>query len=400
VWEFSLGVIAQILLQRKRISKTISAESNFATNLALSVVFASLFLPKSTFQFPSLLLIVPLIAVVFLLCSTAPSKSNPILNSKILNYLGDRSYSIYLWHWPFIVFGRYIFSDSFLLQNLMLALSIFIALVTYRYVENPLRRMTDFNWVRMSKVVAIFILFPLALSAGLGYSSSAVQFDKYQSGEIKGNYEGDVGAVNFESFSRLHPPSCISVSGMSFEWLAECEVDVLVIGDSHAQHLLPGFVSNFSKLKFAALSSDVYSSTSPKLRKVIQNQILINPNIQIVLFNSYWAKNGVSPNMRELIKTLTQKGLGVVILDDVPNFPFDAFTCKYGLSAFIKKSNCSSASDGFRDQRETYLPMLYSALENFRNTELIVTTDQYCSNTECSMLKNGQLHYLDLNHLN
>jgi hypothetical protein len=241
---------------------------------------------------------------------------------------------------------------------------------------------------------------PLVFSAGLGYSSSALQFEKYQSGEIRGNYEGDVGAINFENFSRLNPSSCVSSADRSDSWLSECEVDVLVIGDSHAQHLLPGFISNFPSLKFGALGVEVHNAESSDLRNAIRKQIEANPYIRIVVFNSYWAKNGVSSNLSWLIKSLTEDGKKVVILDDVPNFPFDAFTCKYGLSAFIKHSNCSTSSKRFLEQNKEYLPQLQNAVRNVQNAELIVTSSQYCSDVKCSMLKEGRLHYLDLNHLN
>uniref|UniRef100_UPI001359531E acyltransferase family protein n=1 Tax=Varibaculum vaginae TaxID=2364797 RepID=UPI001359531E len=65
-----------------------------------------------------------------------------ILDSRPFVWLGERSYGIYLWHWPILVIARTI---APLLNPLINALvvtmaSTFLAAVTYRWIENPMRK--------------------------------------------------------------------------------------------------------------------------------------------------------------------------------------------------------------------------------------------------------------------
>jgi hypothetical protein len=73
--------------------------------------------------------------------------------------------------------------------------------------------------------------------------------------------------------------------------LVGCDADVAIIGDSHAQHLVPGFSRNFPKLKFIGLDSNFLRATvNPDYRQRLQ---FLNENSQIrlIIINSYWATN-------------------------------------------------------------------------------------------------------------
>jgi Predicted acyltransferases len=65
-----------------------------------------------------------------------------VLDNKPLNYLGTRSYSIYLYQLPvFVFFDKFTHqNDSFLMNVIKIAVVLGIAEVSYRYVENVFRR--------------------------------------------------------------------------------------------------------------------------------------------------------------------------------------------------------------------------------------------------------------------
>jgi hypothetical protein len=54
-------------------------------------------------------------------------------------WIGDLSYSWYLWHWPLIVFARALWPDWSHVAVAAAAVSLLPAWLSYRYVENPIR---------------------------------------------------------------------------------------------------------------------------------------------------------------------------------------------------------------------------------------------------------------------
>lgn len=73
-----------------------------------------------------------------------------LLGSRVLTWLGVRSYGIYLWHWPLYVIAYYRFPlvNPYLVAAGITALSILAADLSYRYVENPIRIMGVRGWFR------------------------------------------------------------------------------------------------------------------------------------------------------------------------------------------------------------------------------------------------------------
>jgi peptidoglycan/LPS O-acetylase OafA/YrhL len=66
-----------------------------------------------------------------------------ILSLPPFTYIGDRSYSFYLWHWPFLILVYEHDGHTLSLrENLLLLLAAFlVSMVSFRLVENPIRRL-------------------------------------------------------------------------------------------------------------------------------------------------------------------------------------------------------------------------------------------------------------------
>ena len=62
----------------------------------------------------------------------------PLLNSRIFVWIGDRSYSLYLWHWPVFILGTALGISGTVVGKLFLvAFSLALAALSYRYIELP-----------------------------------------------------------------------------------------------------------------------------------------------------------------------------------------------------------------------------------------------------------------------
>jgi peptidoglycan/LPS O-acetylase OafA/YrhL len=94
-----------------------------------------------------------------------------LLRFKPIQWLGNLSYSLYLWHWPLIILLPVLFfidldahPQSILIKLGILALALIMAQLSYRYVEQSTQHLK----LKKRYVYASFILIT-ALIAGLGY---------------------------------------------------------------------------------------------------------------------------------------------------------------------------------------------------------------------------------------
>lgn len=84
------------------------------------------------------------LATVFLIQTAARhgSLTNAIFQNCILSWLGKRSYSLYLWHWPVFVYfrpGEELPDNLFVASAVRLCLTIVLAHFTYEWIEQPIR---------------------------------------------------------------------------------------------------------------------------------------------------------------------------------------------------------------------------------------------------------------------
>lgn len=98
--------------------------------------------------FPGLLVLVPVVGTMLVL---ANGTGNNLVNRTLCHpwavFFGVISYSLYLWHWPVFTLGTYLRGGpAGVLETLvLLALSVGIAWLSWRFVETPVRRARRLN---------------------------------------------------------------------------------------------------------------------------------------------------------------------------------------------------------------------------------------------------------------
>jgi peptidoglycan/LPS O-acetylase OafA/YrhL len=75
-------------------------------------------------------------------CAGADGPAEKLLKHATLQWVGERSYSLYLWHWPILVIAEERVGHMVPVWGnlLLVALALALAAVTYRLLENPVRR--------------------------------------------------------------------------------------------------------------------------------------------------------------------------------------------------------------------------------------------------------------------
>ena len=161
LWELLAG--ATLCLFSSNLSRVVSK----ITSASLLQLFSFLVVIVSVFLVPlysvnSWTPYVSLLTVIATLLVLALNTNNSILKLCYFEYIGKSSYSIYLWHWPLIIFALRL-DLSISLSNLLVLLLVltFVSFVSYRYVEK----------VRFNFKFAL-LLFVLAYLSGLGITKT------------------------------------------------------------------------------------------------------------------------------------------------------------------------------------------------------------------------------------
>lgn len=140
-WEFAVGgMIALWPNGEKRLSPRIAM---LAGIVGVLLIAAASFQYDAKTVFPGWAAVVPVIGAALIIASAhhAPLVGvGRVLAAKPIRYIGDISYSLYLWHWPVFVFMAYAVEHVGPMQSLLgIAISMVLAIVTYVSVENPFR---------------------------------------------------------------------------------------------------------------------------------------------------------------------------------------------------------------------------------------------------------------------
>ena len=137
-WEFALGLLAAwVTLSVKPL---VQVAHRIIKTLAIGTLLVGLYWANVAGELSLALVPITIAVAVLLVLGSAPDQSDLILGSRPMVWIGDRSYSIYLWHWPLFTLVLWLFADSPLAALLAMVASFVLADLSYRYVENSLRR--------------------------------------------------------------------------------------------------------------------------------------------------------------------------------------------------------------------------------------------------------------------
>ena len=141
-WELGSGGILAVLAIDNKFTPD-AFDHRWVPAFGFIVLVASLFMIRDNLWFPGWVAAFPVMGTLALLQS-APKGGNlveSILSHPFMVYVGKRSYSLYLWHWPIFAFVDYtLFTQpSWMRCLLKIGASFILSEASYRVVENPLR---------------------------------------------------------------------------------------------------------------------------------------------------------------------------------------------------------------------------------------------------------------------
>lgn len=135
-WELTAGSMVFLYASRVHISSRLAALLE-ASGIALILLSSVIFTEVS--QWPSYRALLPVTGAAFVLL--AARQHSALTGNWLAQRLGDWSYSLYLWHWPIVVYISYSgIPKTPWVISLGIAAALLLAILSYRFVELPTRR--------------------------------------------------------------------------------------------------------------------------------------------------------------------------------------------------------------------------------------------------------------------
>ncbi len=369
-WEFALGALLALAATRVAIR---SRRVALGVGLVGAGMFgASLWLITDKTPFPGVWTLLPVVGTVLLIgIGTAPNANivTRTLAIRPLVRVGDWSYSVYLWHWPFIVFAVVLWPGTAHVRLLAAGLSFVPALASYAWVERPLRALRGLTPKRLALLVAAVVISPMLVAGAMGSVATHYWTPRYESGDMPIANRGDIGQAAWFAYMRaaFHPctPDAIRQRAVKWEGVARCEqskpgseVGVAVIGDSHAEHLFLGLADALPAENVVYyIVDDALVTTDADFERIVR-RVAASHSITTVVVSAFWHARGVhGAELSPILATPTAAGKSVFVTDDVPFFSFDPFSCKYRQALFLP-TGCSTDAQQFRRDYARYYPEL------------------------------------------
>ena len=171
MWELLAGSVAALGVRpgvRARVGREVLAA------VGLLLVLVPVFLYGTETPFPGLAA-APVCAgtvMMILFSGSGETLVGKLLANRAAVGIGLISYSLYLWHWPVLVFCRYYYGEAFGTGKAWwcLGVSVVLAVLSWRYVERPFRRARkgSAGWPHGRVLAAGAAVCGLMMAAGYG----------------------------------------------------------------------------------------------------------------------------------------------------------------------------------------------------------------------------------------
>lgn len=283
---FAGGLVA--LYARK--SDEDGEKNNCLGALGLGLILIAVIAQPYFGPFPGVQALIPVLGAILILFYPAKGVANQILANRPMVWVGELSYSLYLWHWPILALLRYYTGAQVLdipIGLLFVALTFLVATLSFYWVEAPLR----FNRSNFKKILFYGFLSIITLGATL-FNDSINRALSPVPLPIK--------------YLRYADPAIIchgKIIGDCLKGDVNSDKEVLVLGDSHGAMLNPFFDHLGNELGFKARIITASSCVSipgfdyqrivewarkPCLAQIDEVEKYL-PQAKIIFVSAYWS---------------------------------------------------------------------------------------------------------------
>lgn len=228
----------------------------------LALIAASMLFYTEALPFPGLAAVPPCLGTMLLIHAGqgAETRAGQMLSWRPVLYVGLTSYSFYLWHWPVLVLSHIALNRALQPHEAALGVLTAFALAAFslRFVEKPFRGRGTIRMSRRAALTASGAMLTAFAAAGAG-AWGTKGFEALVSPQVAAAMQATQSVNpyrtrchNDDDSAALSPArDCTAGAGRMGGY------QVLLWGDSHADHLMPGLAYLAQKNGFAVRQSSV-----------------------------------------------------------------------------------------------------------------------------------------------
>ncbi len=413
-WEFLVGAQIAILPRTGKLPRW------FAETISLMAVAAILF-SSTRFAAASdlfgLATAIPVIATGLIIWSNINTGSTLVAKTLSIGWvrkLGLISYSLYIFHWPFIIFAQYWSIEPLSLAWRLVVLSLTIAAswLSWRFIEQPFRKIATMEpRIRRMAIIGVAVTTVLIVSAATWVIDNK-GFVENQNANVTASltaadaFSPDRKKCHSHEMAKAIPVAAACVIG------SNTPATIAVWGDSHGVELAKALGDEAAKQQ-----RSVMQLTSSSCPPVLNFEAVNNPNcrtkndqifkflkqnLQIKYVVMAMSNAHITPqNDFELVETISalrRIGKTVVLVAPFPRPPVNvpharARTYYYHREQSLGSIPLSAHRDATKDIRNKIAKIPHGA-----DFILVDPAADFCSNGECNFSQGHKLLYFDDNH--
>jgi peptidoglycan/LPS O-acetylase OafA/YrhL len=442
-WELLVGAILSLSTQFDKINKKYG---NFLGLIGVAMILIPVFTYTASTPFPGLSATLPVLGTGLAIWSGTEDRSTArrLLSLSPLVFVGKISYSLYLWHWPIVVFEKYLLIRP--LTGFEIAFSIVIIFVlsifSWHYIETPFRLKGGLQ-TRGIFIFAAAAMTSMLMAGSFLFLSKGLPNRFGLETESNGGIQNDRWEFNECNINSTDIPGVVPVCKIGQKSQTP---SFIVWGDSHAPSAGKGIHTAATSAGLSGVLT--YEKGCPTLLGVItkpqlgdvscasyNNMVLqyINghPEIQTVILVSRWtiwvegtpykqeeggnyflseADNKLAKEVSQdalftlglegAIKALTNTNRTVVIVTPIPEIGYDPSSSNFIALHTGRETNeiiAPSTKEYLARNQKTF--EILNMLATKYNVQLVNPWKILCNEEKCLVTIDGTLLYKDNNHL-
>lgn len=452
-WELALGaMVALVPAPRERFRSSMAGATT--AWIGLAGIVGSGMAYDSTTPFPGYQAALPVVGTALVIWVAATSRFSPtgLLSSGPFRFIGDHSYSIYLWHWPIIVLLPFV-SDTLGAMDLVAVAiaTILLSMVTKKYVEDAFRKTLEvstlvtplrFLVVATASVALVAagvageaqkreetasVSLEAALNGGVPCFGAAALAD--QSADCK--YEADQELILSPALAKVDKSDAYADgcwSNEPFEKKPKCtygtgKTKVALVGNSHAGHWLPA-LEKMARDRDWTITTYLVSRCNPTeaplkfdaegksqgcadygqwvLDQTAHGQFDLiitseRQSVPVVGHSMAMSESPARDGYDEYLDQWTASDTPIVVIRDTP---FPGATLKNIPDCVATATNANAECSGSVKEWEWMDPLVDAANRNSHpNVAVIDPTRYFCQDGVCPAVIGGVVVYFDASHI-